>query len=75
MYQGRSPGGLKQPIRSPCSFYYDYTEEFERGIAGKVEHGPIAYSPQGRSLDLFRDHAMKDGSTETDYQGKDRKKP
>ncbi|RBR19693.1 uncharacterized protein FIESC28_05520 [Fusarium coffeatum] len=73
MYQGKSPGGLKQPIQSPCSFYYDYTEEFERGIAGKVEHGPVAYPPQGTSLDLFRDHAMKDASIDTGYQGKDRK--
>ena len=73
MYQGKSPSGLKQPIRSPCSFYYDYTEEFERGIAGKVGHGPVAHPPQGTSLDLFRDHAMKDASIETDYQGKDRK--
>ncbi|KAF5577317.1 hypothetical protein FPCIR_12202 [Fusarium pseudocircinatum] len=62
MYHGRTPYDALQPLRSPSSFYYDYTEEFDKEFPCEFEYASTIGSPQGHTIGIL----MKDGMEETD---------
>ncbi|KAF5970742.1 hypothetical protein FCOIX_10207 [Fusarium coicis] len=62
MYHGRTPDDASQPLRSPSSFYYDYTEEFDKGFPCEFEYASTIGFPQGHTIGIL----MKDGMEETD---------
>jgi hypothetical protein len=62
MYHGRTPDDASQPLRSPSSFYYDYTEEFDKGLPCEFEYASTIGFPQGHTIGIL----MKDGMEETD---------
>ncbi|KAF4985394.1 hypothetical protein FDECE_16584 [Fusarium decemcellulare] len=57
MYQGMSPNRDVLPPRSPRSFYYDYTEEFDTESTYELEHAvplcPIPHSGGGMRRPLL----------------------
>ncbi|RBR02674.1 hypothetical protein FVER53263_08092 [Fusarium verticillioides] len=62
MYHGRTPDDASQPLRSPISFYYDYTEEFDKGFPCEFEYASTIGFPQGHTIGIL----MKDAMEETD---------
>ncbi|KAF5578233.1 hypothetical protein FPANT_10073 [Fusarium pseudoanthophilum] len=62
MYHGRTPDDASQPLRSPSSFYYDYTEEFDKGFPCEFEYASTIGSPQGHTIGIL----TKDDMEETD---------
>ncbi|KAH7267005.1 uncharacterized protein BKA55DRAFT_589491 [Fusarium redolens] len=63
MYHGRTPDDAMQPLRSPSSFYYDYTEEFDKGFPGEFEYASPVDSPQGHSTGMLRRDDMGETTT------------
>lgn len=53
MYQGRSPEGSIQPLRSPGSFYYDYSEEFNAKYPDEYGYASLICSPPGDTIDTL----------------------
>ncbi|KAG5658814.1 hypothetical protein KAF25_007367 [Fusarium avenaceum] len=54
MYQARSPEGSIQPLRSPGSFYYDYSEEFNAKYSDEYGYASPIHSPPGETIDTLR---------------------
>ncbi|KAH6963981.1 hypothetical protein DER45DRAFT_626379 [Fusarium avenaceum] len=54
MYQARSPEGSVQPLRSPGSFYYDYSEEFNAKYSDEYAYASPIHSPPGETIDTLR---------------------
>lgn len=54
MYQARSPEGSVQPLRSPGSFYYDYSEEFNAKYSDEYGYASPIHSPPGETIDTLR---------------------
>ncbi|KAF4456459.1 hypothetical protein F53441_1409 [Fusarium austroafricanum] len=52
MYHRRTPDDVMQPLRSPGSFYYDYTEEFDKEIPGELEYALQGASSKGRTTGI-----------------------
>jgi hypothetical protein len=70
MYQGKSSDAIIQPIRSPCSVYYDYIEEFEKRLPEQVQFGSPVCSPLEDVKDLVRESAMQDANIDIDTENK-----
>ncbi|KAF4438910.1 hypothetical protein FACUT_4538 [Fusarium acutatum] len=62
MYHGRTLYDATQPLRSPSSFYYDYTEEFDKGFPCEFEYASTIGSPQGHTIGIL----SRDDMEETD---------
>ncbi|KAF5655640.1 hypothetical protein FCIRC_13868 [Fusarium circinatum] len=60
MYHGRTPDDATQPLRSPSSFYYDYTEEFDKGFPCEFEYASTIGSPQGHTIGILRREDMEE---------------
>jgi hypothetical protein len=54
MYQGTSPEGSIQPLRSPGLFYYDYSEEFNAKYPDEYGYTSPVCSPPGETIDTLR---------------------
>jgi hypothetical protein len=54
MYQGGSPQGSIQPLRSPGSFYYDYSEEFNAKYPDEYGYASPIRSPPGETIGTLR---------------------
>ncbi|KAF5630844.1 hypothetical protein F52700_7063 [Fusarium sp. NRRL 52700] len=63
MYHGRTPDDVTQPLRSPSSFYYDYTEEFDKGFPCEFEYASTIGSPQGQTPGILRRDDMEETDT------------
>ncbi|KLO80018.1 uncharacterized protein LW93_7464 [Fusarium fujikuroi] len=63
MYHGRAPDDTMQPLRSPSSFYYDYTEEFDKGFPCEFEYASTISSPQGHTIGILRRDDMEETDT------------
>ncbi|KAF4460524.1 hypothetical protein FALBO_12695 [Fusarium albosuccineum] len=70
MYQGMSPNRDVLPPRSPRSFYYDYTEEFDTESTYELEHAvplcPIPQSGEGMRRPLLLRADGMEHADETD---------
>ncbi|KAF5558230.1 hypothetical protein FMEXI_459 [Fusarium mexicanum] len=71
MYHGRTPDNATQPLRSPSSFYYDYTEEFDKGFPCEFEYVSTIGSPQGHTIGILRRDDMEetDAASPASFQG------
>ncbi|KAF5562399.1 hypothetical protein FPHYL_5701 [Fusarium phyllophilum] len=71
MYHGRTPENATQPLRSPSSFYYDYTEEFDKGFPCEFEYTSTIGSPQGHTIGILRRDDMEetDGAPTASFKG------
>ncbi|KAI7768968.1 hypothetical protein LZL87_000515 [Fusarium oxysporum] len=63
MYHGRTPDDATQPLRSPSSIYYDYTEEFDKGFPCEFEYASTIGSPQGHTTGIVRRDDMEETTT------------
>ncbi|KAF4949288.1 hypothetical protein FGADI_9015 [Fusarium gaditjirri] len=54
MYHGRIPDDATQPLRLPSSFYYDYTEEFDKGFPCEFDYASTIGSPQKHTTGILR---------------------
>ncbi|KAH6978514.1 hypothetical protein EDB82DRAFT_576855 [Fusarium venenatum] len=70
MYQCRSPDGSTQPIRSPYSVYYDYTEERDEEFPDKLSNESPVCSPGGNFKNISPGNAVQDASGEIDTPGR-----
>ncbi|KAF4344760.1 hypothetical protein FBEOM_1302 [Fusarium beomiforme] len=59
MYHGRTADGGIQPLRSPNSFYYDYTEEFDKGTSSEFEYA-LPTDSQGHTAGMLRRDDIED---------------
>ncbi|KAK6704556.1 hypothetical protein SNK05_008472 [Fusarium graminearum] len=71
MYRGKSSDGSVQPTRSPCSVYYDYTEDCEETFSDHLLNGSPVCSPGGEFKHMSKENATQDASIETDTRDKD----
>ncbi|TXC10149.1 hypothetical protein FocTR4_00005087 [Fusarium oxysporum f. sp. cubense] len=71
MYHGRTPDDATQPLRSPSSFYYDYTEEFDKGFPSGFEYASPIGSPQGHTTVILRRDDMEETTTAPSASFKD----
>ncbi|KAF9765808.1 hypothetical protein IL306_001832 [Fusarium sp. DS 682] len=58
MYHGRTPDDDMQPLRSSSSFYYDYTEEFDKGTPGESEPAIYDMAAKPREEQHKESHLM-----------------
>lgn len=63
MYHGRTPDDSTQPLRSPSSFYYDYTEEFDKGFPSGFEYASPIGSLQEHTTGILRRDDMEETTT------------
>ncbi|PTD10345.1 hypothetical protein FCULG_00008261 [Fusarium culmorum] len=70
MYRGKSSDGSVQPTRSPCSVYYDYTEDCEETFSDHLLNGSPVCSPGGEFKHMSKENATQDASIEIDTRDK-----
>ncbi|QPC73855.1 hypothetical protein HYE68_004607 [Fusarium pseudograminearum] len=70
MYRGKSSDGSVQPTRSPCSVYYDYTEDCEETFSDHLLNGSPVCSPGEDLKHMSKENAIQDASIEIDTEDK-----
>ncbi|KAF5020626.1 hypothetical protein F66182_7333 [Fusarium sp. NRRL 66182] len=68
MYRGIPPNGTRQPLRSPGSFYYDYTEEFETETPDELDYTRPSYSFSDNSRGIRRSNLWGEGDIELTHR-------
>ncbi|GKT97815.1 hypothetical protein FLAG1_00185 [Fusarium langsethiae] len=70
MYQGKSLDDSVQPIQSPCSVYYDYTEDCEETFPDQLLNGSPVCSSDRDVKDMSKENTVQDASIEIDIENK-----
>ncbi|RGP61958.1 hypothetical protein FSPOR_9628 [Fusarium sporotrichioides] len=70
MYQGKSLDDSVQPIRSPCSVYYDYIEDCEETFPDQLLNGSPVCSSDRDVKDMSKENTVQDASIEIDIENK-----